>query len=253
LGKTPQFDLLTDEGRKAVWLIDVRTSHKPNPQLLGSAVGIKVMEDVPYIIGLDKYFDVTDLKKNYDYLKDFGAATASNGAVGLYHIDNITPEAQAQGRELLKSRYQTYIIDDQELRRIYQSYPNIWKQSDQVPKKCFIGCPHLSLDQIYWWTDHLTAILGQKKVAIETVLLTAPDIVTKFKRDKINYQKLLKTGAKISKTCPLMYMNNPLCSHIPIVTNSNKLRTYSSARFFEDEILLEIIKTGKIPIIEVNK
>ena len=35
------------------------------------------------------------------YLKDFGAATASNGAVGLYHIDRLTPEAVEQGEGLI--------------------------------------------------------------------------------------------------------------------------------------------------------
>ena len=38
------------------------------------------------------------------YLKDFGAATASNGAVGLYHIDMLTPEAVEQGESLILPR-----------------------------------------------------------------------------------------------------------------------------------------------------
>ena len=59
---------------------------------------MKVMEDVPYIIGLDKWLgnDLND--ETCTYLKDFGAATASNGAVGLYHIDNLTPEAVELGK-----------------------------------------------------------------------------------------------------------------------------------------------------------
>ena len=60
------------------------------------------------------------------YLKDFGAATASNGAVGLYHIDNLTPEAKEQGESLLVENAKTYVIDDAELQRVYDSYPVIW-------------------------------------------------------------------------------------------------------------------------------
>ena len=53
-GCVPYFGLLTDEGRKATWLIEVKTSKKPEAQLLGSAIGMKVMEDVPYVTGMDK-------------------------------------------------------------------------------------------------------------------------------------------------------------------------------------------------------
>jgi hypothetical protein len=41
-----------------------------------------------------------------------------------------------------------------------------------------------------------------------------------------------------------MYMNNPLAAMDPIATNSNKLRTYSKARFFQDDDILELMVTG---------
>ncbi len=47
VGYVPCFGLLTDEGRRADWVIEIRTTEKPEAQLLGSAVGMKVMEDVP--------------------------------------------------------------------------------------------------------------------------------------------------------------------------------------------------------------
>ena len=96
-GFVPEFGLLTDEGRKADWIVEVRCKNKPEAQLLGSAIGMKVMEEVPYVKGLDKWLG-TELNDNAKaYLKDFGAATASNGAVGLYHIENLTPAAVEQG------------------------------------------------------------------------------------------------------------------------------------------------------------
>jgi predicted aconitase len=52
-GKTPLTGFLTDEGRRANWWVEVTTRSLPNPQLLGAAIGMKVMEDVPYIVGLD--------------------------------------------------------------------------------------------------------------------------------------------------------------------------------------------------------
>ena len=55
VGYVPNFGLLTDEGRKASWIVKVETTKKPEAQLLGSAIGMKVMEDVPYIVGMDKW------------------------------------------------------------------------------------------------------------------------------------------------------------------------------------------------------
>ena len=54
-GFVPEFGLLTDEGRKATWIIEVDCKRKPEAQVLGSAIGMKVMEDVPYIKGLDRW------------------------------------------------------------------------------------------------------------------------------------------------------------------------------------------------------
>ena len=51
-GFVPNFGLLTDEGRKATWIVKVQCKEKPEAQLLGSAIGMKVMEDVPYISGM---------------------------------------------------------------------------------------------------------------------------------------------------------------------------------------------------------
>ena len=54
-GFVPHFGLLTDEGRKATWIVKVNCKKKPEAQLLGSAIGMKVMEDVPYIMGMEKW------------------------------------------------------------------------------------------------------------------------------------------------------------------------------------------------------
>ena len=52
-------------------------------------------------------------------------------------------------------------------------------------------------------------------------------------------------GVILSYICPLMYMNNPLSKKMPVITSSNKLRTYSSARYYSDaEILDKITKEG---------
>ena len=246
VGYVPYFGLLTDEGRKATWVVKVKTTRKPEAQLLGSAIGMKVMEDVPYVVGLDQWIGTELDDATCAYLKDFGAATASNGAVGLYHIANLTPEAVELGESLIAEGAREYVIDDAELARVQNEYPVMWKKEDATPKLCFVGCPHLSLEQLKTWTDNIEGALaanGKKKVVIPTVLTAAPGVLEVF--NATEYASRLKaTGVITSYICPLMYMNNPLCKKMPVITSSNKLRTYTSARYYRDEQILEIITGG---------
>ncbi|MBQ8202859.1 MAG: DUF521 domain-containing protein [Clostridia bacterium] len=246
VGFVPYFGLLTDEGRKATWVVKVNTTKKPEAQLLGSAIGMKVMEDVPYVVGLDKWLGAELNDDACSYLKDFGAATASNGAVGLYHIENLTPEAVELGDRLIAEGAREYIIDDAELERVKENYPVVWKNPDATPKLCFVGCPHLSLKQLKNWTENIEKALkesGKKKVVIPTVLTAAPKVLKEFY--KTEYAERLKaTGVITSYICPLMYMNNPLCKKMPVITSSNKLRTYTSARYYTDEEILNAITKG---------
>ncbi len=248
VGYVPYFGLLTDEGRKAIWIIQVKTTKKPEAQLLGSAIGMKVMEEVPFITGLSQWLGTELDDAACTYLKDMGAATASNGAVGLYHVENLTPEAKEQGAGLVAEGAKIYVIDDAELQRVYDSYPVIWKDKNAKPKLCFMGCPHMSLQQLKDWTDKVEAGLqaaGNPRVVIPTVFTAAPGVLAEF--EKTPYAARLKaTGVITSYICPLMYMNNPLAGKMPVITSSNKLRTYTTARYYtDDEILVQITKGGK--------
>ena len=246
IGCVPSFGLLKDEGRRADWIVEIKTTKKPEAQLLGSAVGMKVMEDVPYIKGLDKWLGDTLDEDAKTYLKDFGAATASNGAVGLYHVEHLTPEAVELGDTLIKENARVYVIDDAELQRVYDSYPVVWKKKDAKPKLCFMGCPHMSLNQLVTWTERVEQGLkrsGNAKVVIPTVFTAAPGVLKEF--EKTPYaERLRKTGVITSHICPLMYMNNPLCGKMPVITSSNKLRTYTTARYYTDDEILEQITKG---------
>ena len=246
LGVVPEFGFLTDEGRKADYRVVLKCTKIPEAQILGSAIGMKVMEKVPYVIGLDRYLKELPDEDTIAYLKDFGAATASNGAVGLYHIDGITPEARRLGTSLLKEDAKEYIIDDAELERVYSSYPVMWKDKHAKAHKCFIGCPHLTLKQLMDWTDRMEKGLkesGREKLVINTIFTASPHVIDAFRKTDV-YPRFVKTGAHLSYICPLMYADNPMAGSKPLLTNSNKLRTYTSARYEKDEKVLSLI-TGK--------
>ena len=82
-------------GRKATWIVEIKTTKETG----GAASGLRHRHEGhggrPYIVGLDRWLGKLD-EDARTYLKDFGAATASNGAVGLYHVEHITPEAVQQ-------------------------------------------------------------------------------------------------------------------------------------------------------------
>ena len=166
--------------------------------------------------------------------------------MGLYHIEHLTPEAKEQGAALVAEGAQVYVIDDAELERIKANYPVMWKNADAKPKLCFVGCPHMSLQQLISWTERVEAGLkeaGASKVRIPTVFTTAPAVKKEF--EKTEYaQRLKATGVILSYICPLMYMNNPLCGKMNVITSSNKLRTYTTARYYTEAEILEKITKG---------
>ena len=250
LGKAPRFGLLTDEGRKAKWLIDVKTTKQPHPEMIGSAIGLKVMEDVPYIAGMDRFIKgVTE--ETSGYLKDLGAATASNGAVGLYHMEGVTPEAVDHGRDLLAEGYQTYTIDDAELERIYNSYPNLWKDKQGTPQRVFLGCPHMTYSQMKEWGERIVTAMekaGKDKVGVPTYMFGSIYVKKAFEEKNADTAKKLKGyGVSIPINCPMMWCSTPIEGAELVATNSNKTRVYTTARFFFDDELTELIVTGQLP------
>jgi predicted aconitase len=253
LGKAPLFGLMTDEGRKAKWLVKVKTSKEPDWGAIGTAIGRKCVEDVPYVTGLDKYFKGGKVTAdNLHLLKAMGSATASSGAVGLYHVEGVTPDAKEKGEKLLAKGYETYVIDDKEQARIISTFPNLWPEKDGDPTAAFIGCPHNSYHEVIKWGKLVTEALdkaGKKKAAMP-VYMFMPNPV----RDRAIEEhgelisKMKRAGMRATNMCSVSYAGmKGFSDRVRGVTNSAKTRNYSTIRYFPDEILVKIIVTGKIP------
>ena len=105
----------------------------------------------------------------------------------------------------------------------------------------------MSLQQLKDWTVQVEEGLkraGNSRVLVPTVFTTAPAVRKEFEQTEYA-QRLKDTGIILSCICPLMYMNNPLCKSMNVMTSSNKLRTYTTARYYtEAEILDKITKGG---------
>ena len=84
---------------------------------------------------------------------------------------------------------------------------------------------------------------GKEKLVINTVFTASMHVIDEFKKTEA-YNRFVKTGAHLSYICPLMYADNPIAGSKPLLTNSNKLRTYTFARYEKDEKVLALI-SGK--------
>lgn len=91
-GRAPAAGLHLDEGRRASLQVDVAVDDELLDDdltyvALGHVLGEEAGTEVAVITGLDHRADE-------DRLKALGAAAASSGAVGMFHVAGVTPEAE---------------------------------------------------------------------------------------------------------------------------------------------------------------
>ena len=254
-GKVPVFGLLTDEARKATWHVDVQLSEEPHWGALGGAIGTKLVDNVPFITGVDQWISMDDGKPDLvamGKMKAMGSATASSGAIGLYHVENVTPEAIEQGRDLLTDDHQTYVIDDAEYKRVLDGFGNRWNDPKGDPTAVYIGCPHNTYVELEYWCkkfNHALKEAGQEKFAIP-VIMTAAVVVRNKLLDEhpLLFRDMIRAGAQFVNICLPAYQGLKGMADIDRgVTNSNKSRFYSRLRLYDDDNLVQIALTGKVP------
>jgi len=132
-GVTPNYGLHLWDKRQPTVKINVDFDMKFNSDFgaLGWYVGKQVKNKIPYFTGVKN--------ANTDQLKALGAAMAASGAVALYHIEELTPEADLVKKDGLES----ISVGKNEIKETYEKL-NTGKDPDIV----IFGCPHASLREI---------------------------------------------------------------------------------------------------------
>lgn len=132
-GVTPNYGLHLDENRKAQMLVEVDAKLEDSADFgaLGYVVGKQVKNRIPYFKGIKD--------ADTDQLKALGAAMAASGAVALYHVDDMTPEA--------------HLIETRGLERLSVSNKDLDETFSKLttgkePDIVILGCPHSSLKEI---------------------------------------------------------------------------------------------------------
>ena len=136
-GRTPAYGLHLDENRRAALLVDVRRPLRSISDFgaLGYLVGKAAQNRTPYFVGLE-----IGRGKAAPLLKALGAAMAASGAVALYHVAGVTPEADRP--DALISDHETLIVDD-----LQPAYDALNSEAHQIDLAWF-GCPHAGLEEI---------------------------------------------------------------------------------------------------------
>jgi predicted aconitase len=132
-GVTPNYGLHLDENRKPHVLVEVDAKLEDSADFgaLGYVVGKLVKNRIPYFKGIKD--------ADTDQLKALGAAMAASGAVALYHIEDLTPEAhlmETKGLEKLS-------VSNKDVDETFSKLT-----TGKEPDIVILGCPHSSLREI---------------------------------------------------------------------------------------------------------
>jgi predicted aconitase len=141
-GRTARHGPHLDENRQATVVVDVRCPVRSESDLsaLAYLVGQQVENRVPFLRFRDWEFGTWALK-------GFGAAMAASGAVALYHIEGVTPEAKAG--DVVAPGAKRLTVDD-----LASAYLALNAQADDLDLVS-LGCPHASLADLEAVADRL--------------------------------------------------------------------------------------------------
>ena len=97
-------------------------------------------------------------------------------------------------------------------------------------------------------SDDRVGKAGKTKPGIPTYMFGSQYVKDAFeKRNPEVAKKLKEYDVSIPINCPMMWCSTPVEGAERVATNSNKSRVYTTARFFFDDVLTELIVTGKLP------
>jgi hypothetical protein len=233
-GRVPYYGYHLDSSRKSKFLIQVEVEVKSDRDyaVLGYYAGHSCGKEVLAFDGIKKC-------PTMENLKALSAAVASSGAVALYHILGVTPEATTM--QVIDDKVETLKFGPNEYRKTVEKFSYTGEVDFVV-----IGCPHCSIIEI----RQAAALLKGKRIESDMWICTSRQVKTLA--DKMGYTKTIEdAGAQIvCDTCPV------LCPTLErgyrnIITNSAKLAHYApglwnvKTALIETEDCIKAAITGK--------
>lgn len=181
-GVTPNYGLHLWENRQPNFEIKVEADLDFNSDFgaLGYIIGKTVKNKIPYFTGIKN--------ADTDQLKSLGAAMAASGAVAIYHVENLTPEADS----VSKNNLEKVTIDQKDIDEAYQEL-----SSGKDPDIVILGCPHASLKEISRLADKVEGKKLKKPVWICTSRMV------KEASERMGYNEIIAKagGSVVADTC----------------------------------------------------
>jgi hypothetical protein len=220
-GRAPHYGLHLPQNRRARLVFDVATlpsaflaSSHAWP-ILGSLYGREVGDAVGVVTGVPQH-------TGDDALKAFGAAAASSGAVGLFHIAGVTPEAPDLAAALGGEPADVTITVTSEMAREAQRRLSTAADTRRMDAVA-IGSPHLSLAEF----DALERLLAGRRLAIPIHACTGRHVVAELDRSG-RRKRLEELGVVVvADTCVVVTPILPPNASGVLMTNSGKFAHYA--------------------------
>jgi hypothetical protein len=202
VGKTPCYGLHLDKNRQPNVVIEVKSDEKDwgiaRYGALGYHTGKLVGNKIPYFRGITP---------NPDQLKALGAAMAATGAVALYHVKNVTPEAKKN--QFTISGLEIISIEPAEIDCLFTDIP---------VNAVAVGCPHCSPAELV----DIARLLKGKTVKKPLYVFAAQGVIDD---SSMTVNAIEKSGARVfADTCMVV---SPVMERYPaIMVNSGKALAY---------------------------
>ncbi|MGQ9600100.1 MAG: aconitase X [Anaerolineae bacterium] len=238
VGRTARYGLHLDENRRATAVVEVHCPIRTEADLgaVGYLVGRVVQKGVPYF-----RFSHFDLDWDSPSLKSLGAAMAASGAVALYHVEGVTPEARQEG--VVAPDAEPIVLDD-----LSSGYAALNGSAEGVEEIDLVslGCPHASEEEI----EAVAAFLDGRRVKAALWITTSR--ATRQRAEAAGLvARLEAAGARVVADTCLIVAPVAELGFRTLATNSAKMAFYApshsglAAHFGPMERCLEAALTGR--------
>ncbi|MEW6444247.1 MAG: aconitase X catalytic domain-containing protein [bacterium] len=202
-GFTPEFGYLLDRNRRGKALVRLEAD-RIDAAALGFILGRRAVNQVPVI----EHHPFSRVE-----LKNMGGAMAASGAVALFHVEGLTPEAPDLKSAFDGQPERTITITQQDLDGLRTGRP---ERASMV----VFGCPQMTFEE----ADEIGALYAGKKVKVPTWFCMVPEARKRFEQTELG-GRVRAAGVEIQEVCPLAALTVRVGKK-HVLTSSGKLFYY---------------------------
>ena len=191
-GRTARYGLHLPRNRRAQMVVDVRcpVTSPSDFGALGALVGKVARNRVLYFKFRVPAGELSAGSPPPSVLKSLGAAMAASGAVALYHVEGVTPEADQAG--IIAPGAETLVVES-----LADGYAMLNSDGGDDIDLVWIGCPHASLAEL----AQVVTLLAGRQARARLWVTTAREVRAEAARAGLVAALEALGGQVIADTC----------------------------------------------------